>query len=49
MSDEITADWCRKTFESVKNWGRWGDDDQRGALHYITPERRARRARCATA
>jgi hypothetical protein len=47
----VTADWCRKTFESVKNWGRWGADDQRGALHYITPERpRARGApRCATA
>ncbi len=45
MADEITADWCRKTFESVKNWGRWGADDQRGALHYITPELRARAAR----
>jgi len=45
VSEEITADWCRKTFESVKNWGRWGADDQMGALHYITPERRARAAR----
>jgi kynurenine formamidase len=44
MSEEVTADWCRKTFESVKNWGRWGDDDQRGALNYITPQRRARAA-----
>ena len=25
-------------FESVKNWGRWGKDDQRGTLNYITPE-----------
>ena len=45
MSEEITAEWCRKTFESVKNWGRWGADDQRGALNFITPERRARAAR----
>ncbi len=45
MSDEITADWCLETFESVKNWGRWGPDDQMGALNYITPERRARAAR----
>ncbi|HET6820115.1 MAG TPA: cyclase family protein [Candidatus Limnocylindria bacterium] len=25
-------------FESVKNWGRWGSDDQLGTLNYITPE-----------
>src|SRR6202521_1967816 len=25
-------------FESVKNWGRWGADDERGTLNYITPE-----------
>jgi kynurenine formamidase len=42
---DIDADWLAKTFESVKNWGRWGADDQMGALHYITPERRARAAR----
>jgi kynurenine formamidase len=22
----------------VSNWGRWGDDDQRGTLNFITPE-----------
>jgi hypothetical protein len=26
-------------FEAVKNWGRWGPDDDRGALNYITPAR----------
>jgi len=26
-------------FASVKNWGRWGPDDDRGALNYITPAR----------
>jgi len=26
-------------FESVKNWGRWGPDDDRGALNFITPAR----------
>jgi len=25
-------------FESVKNWGRWGKDDDRGTMNYITPE-----------
>jgi kynurenine formamidase len=28
-------------YESLKNWGRWGADDQRGALNHLTPERRA--------
>ncbi len=27
-----------KIFESVKNWGRWGDDDELGTMNYITPE-----------
>jgi kynurenine formamidase len=26
-------------FESVKNWGRWGKDDERGTMNYVTPER----------
>jgi kynurenine formamidase len=26
-------------FASVSNWGRWGEDDQRGTLNLITPER----------
>jgi kynurenine formamidase len=28
-------------FESLKNWGRWGADDQRGTLNHLTDERRA--------
>jgi hypothetical protein len=24
-------------FEQLKNWGRWGPDDDRGTLNYITP------------
>ncbi len=28
-------------YEALKNWGRWGPDDQRGALNYLTNERRA--------
>ena len=27
------------TFEAVKNWGRWGPDDERGTLNYITPDK----------
>jgi kynurenine formamidase len=26
-------------FESVKNWGRWGPDDELGTLNYITPDK----------
>jgi kynurenine formamidase len=38
---ELTTAEMEKIFESVKNWGKWGKDDQRGALHYITPKIRA--------
>jgi|ERR1035441_2959065 hypothetical protein len=24
-------------FESVRNWGRWGIDDQIGTMNYVTP------------
>ena len=34
--DELDA-----MYESLKNWGRWGADDQRGALNHLTDERRA--------
>jgi kynurenine formamidase len=27
-------------YEACKNWGRWGADDQRGALNHQTPEHR---------
>lgn len=29
-------------FEATKRWGRFGDDDERGALNLLTPERVAR-------
>jgi kynurenine formamidase len=29
----------RALFDSVSNWGRWGKDDERGTLNYLTPER----------
>ncbi|MDW3219047.1 MAG: cyclase family protein [Acidimicrobiales bacterium] len=40
MTDEWTPDRMRSVFESVKNWGRWGDDDEAGALNLITPAKR---------
>ena len=26
-------------FEKLKNWGRWGEDDEIGTLNYITPQK----------
>jgi len=37
--------WFESMFDRVKNWGRWGDDDERGALNLLTPERTAAAAR----
>ena len=37
--------WFESMFDRVKNWGRWGDDDERGALNLLTPERTALAAR----
>ncbi len=31
-------------FRERNNWGRWGPDDQRGAINLITPEKRVRAA-----
>jgi kynurenine formamidase len=28
-------------FKAVSNWGRWGAEDERGTLNYLTPERTA--------
>lgn len=33
-----------RIFESIKNWGRWGPDDELGTLNYITPEHVTRAA-----
>jgi len=41
----VSADEFSALFHAVSSWGRWGDDDQRGALHHLTPERVAAAAR----
>jgi kynurenine formamidase len=46
MSDEWTKERMRDVFEQVKNWGRWGEDDEMGALNLITPEKRREGAAC---
>lgn len=35
--------------EKVRNWGRWGDEDQRGTINHITPEVLQRASAAATA
>lgn len=36
---KVTLEEFDRIFESVKNWGRWGADDQLGTMNLITPER----------
>jgi hypothetical protein len=45
MSIEYTTAQIAELLEKVSNWGRWGKDDQRGALNFITPQKRAAAAR----
>jgi kynurenine formamidase len=40
MAKPVSEARMREIFESVKSWGRWGKDDERGALNLITPEKR---------
>ena len=36
--DYISSEEFDEIFQSVSNWGRWGEDDEKGTLNYITPE-----------
>jgi kynurenine formamidase len=38
MPARVTLREFDEIFEAVKNWGRWGDDDERGTLNFITPD-----------
>src|SRR5262249_37521007 len=40
-SEEQVQSWLYER----SNWGRWGKDDQRGALNLVTPEKRIRAAK----
>jgi kynurenine formamidase len=41
----MTLEEFERVFESVKNWGRWGPNDERGTMNYVTPEKIAAAAR----
>ncbi len=36
---KVTAEQLLKWEKELSNWGRWGADDQRGALNLITPQK----------
>src|SRR4051794_36833811 len=38
---QVSLEAFDRLFESVKTWGRWGADDQRGTLNELTAERTA--------
>ena len=40
-----TAQEVRALIHDRRNWGRWGKDDQLGAINLITPAKRAAAAR----
>jgi kynurenine formamidase len=40
-SEVPTTEDLNGMYESLKNWGRWGADDERGALNHLTDARRA--------
>ena len=40
MTDTLDAKTVRDWGQRYSNWGRWGDEDERGTLNFITPERR---------
>jgi kynurenine formamidase len=39
LESKVSVAEFEAIFESVKNWGRWGQDDQLGTLNYVTPEK----------
>jgi kynurenine formamidase len=45
MADKLTPADVKGMFEKLSNWGRWGKEDQRGALNFITNQKRAAAAR----
>ena len=49
MAARLTKDQVKANFEKISNWGKWGKEDQRGALNYITAAKRVAAAKLAQA
>ncbi|MGH2887087.1 MAG: cyclase family protein [Solirubrobacteraceae bacterium] len=43
--EDVTAAQFSALFDHLKRWGTWGEDDERGALHLLTPARLTAAAR----
>ena len=39
VAADVSADEFGSLFQALCRWGRWGADDARGALHFLTPAR----------
>jgi kynurenine formamidase len=44
QDDEVTREQYDRWMTELSNWGRWGEDDQLGALNLITPAKRVQAA-----
>jgi len=47
MKPRLNSDELKRLFDKISNWGKWGKDDERGALNYITNRKRADAAQLA--
>ena len=45
LMTDLSAEQFDALFGELSNWGRWGAEDQRGALNLLTPERLVEAAR----
>jgi kynurenine formamidase len=45
MANRIAENEVKTILEKCSNWGRWGKEDQRGALNFITDKKRAAAAK----
>ncbi|MGH8014408.1 MAG: cyclase family protein [Candidatus Binataceae bacterium] len=45
MGPRLSPEEVKGLLDRLSNWGRWGKDDQRGALNFITEKKRAAAAR----
>ena len=46
--DMVSVEEFERIFDEVKNWGRWGPDDELGTMNYLTPDKVAAAARLVT-
>ncbi len=41
MANRLSSKDISTLYEKISNWGRWGKEDERGALNFITDAKRA--------